>query len=81
MKRMFNKVENNIRKRWCLRSAVLLHRDNTIDLLCKSMGWFIFNGNTSLKWQRECMIRVNTSLKILFIISNSKRSVKLQPAR
>ena len=45
------KEENNIQKRWWLRlahfSLVLpLYRNRPIDLFCKSVGWFLYNGNT-----------------------------------
>ena len=76
VKKVFKKVKNNIWKNWCLRLAVLsLYRDN---LQSNSMGWFPCNGNTGLKWQRGCMVKVNISLSILFIFSSSKRNVRLQ---
>ena len=47
-------------KRWCLVLAVLpLYRNHLIDLLCKSVGWFLCRGNTGLKWQSGCMVKVN----------------------
>ena len=42
------------------------------------MGWFLCNNNTGLKCQRECMVKVNINLQILFIVPSSKRNVKLQ---
>ena len=44
-------------------------------------GWFLCNGNTSLKWQCGSMDKVNISIKILLIASSSKQNEKLQPGR
>ena len=43
--------------------------------------WFLCNGNTDLKQQRECMVMVNINLQTFLIVSGSKRNVKLQPGR
>ena len=50
-------------------------------LQSKSRGWFLYNSNTGLKWQRGCMVKVNIKSEILFIVSRLRRSVKLQPGR
>ena len=42
---------------------------------------FLCNGNTVMKWQCGCMIKVNINLQILEIVSSLKRIVKLQPGR
>ena len=49
----FMKGENNIWRRWWLKSAffnlvLLLYRNHPIDLLSKSLDWFLYNGNTGL---------------------------------
>ena len=31
-----------------------LHRNQSIDLLCKSMDWFLINSSTGLKWINLC---------------------------
>ena len=52
MKNVFNQVKNNLCKRKCLGLAVFpLYRNHPINMLCKSMGWFLCNGNTeSMGW-------------------------------
>ena len=46
------------------------------------MEWFLYNGNTGLKWQYDCMVKVvNINLHIVLIVSFSKRNVKLQRGR
>ena len=57
VKNVFNQVRNNMWKRWCLRLAVLpLYSNHLINLLCKTMRWFLCNGSTSLKWQNWWMV-------------------------
>ena len=58
-----------------------LHRKHTIDLLFKSMVWILFNDNNGLKWQRECMIKVNVNFYIFLIVSSSKKNVKQRLGR
>ena len=56
-------MENNIWKRWCLRSAVMsLYRNHPIDMQSKSVGLLVCNSNTGLKWQGGCMVKVNINL-------------------
>ena len=60
MKNVFKIVENNIWKGWRLGLAVLsLYRNY---LQSKSMEWFLCNGKSGLKWQLECMVKVNINL-------------------
>ena len=42
------------------------------------MDWFISNGNTGLKSYGGSIVKINVKLKIFFIVSSSKRNVKLQ---
>ena len=30
----------------------LSHRNQSIDLLCKSIAWFLYDGNTGCKWNK-----------------------------
>ena len=41
-----------------------LYRNHPIDLLCKTMGWFLCNSNTALKWQAGCMVKANRKIYI-----------------
>ena len=52
-KDFFMKGKNNVWKRWWLGLAYFslvlpLHRNHPIDLLHKSVDWFLYNGNTGL---------------------------------
>ena len=55
MKNVFNQVKNNLWKRKCQGLAVFpLYRNHPINMLCKSMGWFLCNGNTESMWWFLC---------------------------
>ena len=45
------------------------------------MVWILFNDNNGLKWQRECIIKVNVNFYIFLIVSSSKKNVKQQLGR
>ena len=56
------KGENNIWKRWPLELAyfspeLLLYRNHPIDLLDKSVDWFLNNGNTGLNGKVDVWLR------------------------
>ena len=75
VKNVFKEVKNNIWKRWCLKLAVLSLDRN--DVQSKSIGWFLCNGNTGLKWQRGCMVnekkkRVSRKIAVLNVWTQQK---------
>ena len=81
--KVFDKEENNTWNRcWlelcCFSPVYPLYRNCLIHLLCKSVDWFISNGNTGLKRYGGSIVKINVKLKIFFIVSSSKRNVKLQ---
>ena len=52
------KGENNTWKRWWLRLAYVnlvlpLYINHSIDFLCKSMDWFLHNGNIGLNGKED----------------------------
>ena len=56
------KGENNIWKRWWLGLAnfnqvLSLYRNNPIDLLHKSVDWFLQNGNSGLNGKVDAWLR------------------------
>ena len=50
-----------------------------INFLFTSVGLFLCNGNTGLKWQGGCM--GNIVARVIDIFSSSKRNLKLQHER
>ena len=58
------KVENNIWERWCLGIAYFnpvlqLYRNSPNDAFCKSVDWFLYNGNIDLKGKVDAWLIVN----------------------
>ena len=57
------KGENTIRKRWWLILAHfnpvlrLYKNHHPIDLICKSVDWFVYNGNTGLNSKADTWLR------------------------
>ena len=61
-KGFFMKRKNDIWKRWWLRLAyfnlvLLLHRNHLMDLLHKSVDWFLYNGNTGQNGKVDAWVR------------------------
>ena len=55
-----------------------LYSYHPIDWLCKSMGWFLCNGNTGMNWQSGWMVKVNVNLQIFLIVSSSKKNIRIK---
>ena len=54
--------ENNIWKRWWsglrfFNPVLPLHRNHPIDLLHKSVNWFLYNDNTGLNGKEDAWLR------------------------
>ena len=70
-KDFFVKRESNIRKKWWLGLAyfnpvLLLHRNHPIDLLHKTVDWFLYNGNTGLNWKVDAWLRLMLIFRYTF---------------
>ena len=60
------KVVFNIKKNLAYFSLVLpLHRNSPIDLLCKSVDWFLYNGNTGLNSNVDVLLTKTLKINIL----------------
>ena len=64
----------NIWKRWCLTLkrnlanfslSLPLHRNRPIDLLCKSVDWFLYNGNTGLNGKVDVWLMKTVKINML----------------
>ena len=61
-KHFFMNGENTIWKRWCLGLAKFnpvlpLYKNCPIDVLRKSVGWFLYNGNIGLNGKVDAWLR------------------------
>ena len=60
------KVVFNIKKNLAYFSLVLpLYRNRTIDLLCKSVDWFLYNGNTGLNGKVDFWLMKTVKINML----------------
>ena len=60
------KVVFNIKKNLAYFSLVLpLYRNRTIDLLCKSVDWFLYNGNTGLNGKVDVWLMKTVKINML----------------
>ena len=65
-KRYKEKVVFNIKKNLAYFSLVLpLYRNRPIDLLCKSVDWFLYNGNTGLNGKVDYWLMKTVKINML----------------
>ena len=56
----------NIKKNLAYFSLVLpLYRNRTIDLLCKSVDWFLYNGKTGLNGKVDALLMKTVKINML----------------
>ena len=73
------KVVFNIKKNLAYFSLVLpLYRNRPIDLLCKSVDWFLYNGNTGLNGKVDVWlmntVKINMlTFRYMFLLSEASR--------